>query len=41
MFCYQCSGVKLVWDWKIKKWIAPYIDGAIYCDCPCVGIDIV
>lgn len=37
--CPQCDGVKPVWDWKTEGWLAPYIDGGVYCDCPPFFLD--
>jgi len=32
--CPECDGVSLYWSEQKKTWTAPYVDGAIYCDCP-------
>lgn len=32
--CPECEGVSLYWNKQKKTWTAPYVDGAVYCDCP-------
>jgi|2_EtaG_2_1085320.scaffolds.fasta_scaffold30707_3 hypothetical protein len=32
--CRTCNGINLHWDMHSGEWAAPYVDGALYCDCP-------
>ena len=32
-YCPLCDGVKATFDIASDSWIAPYIDGGVYCDC--------
>jgi len=31
--CPTCNGIELIWDELRNRWIAPYVDGGVYCDC--------
>ena len=34
IYCLDCDGINLIWDKEHEQWTAPYIDGALYCECP-------
>lgn len=31
-YCKNCLGVLPTWN-EVYGWLAPYVEGAIYCDC--------
>lgn len=35
LYCLVCLGVLPMWN-EITGWFAPYVEGAIYCDCEVV-----
>ena len=32
-YCNTCEGVEQYFDVERGEWMAPYVDGAVYCDC--------
>ena len=33
LICSECSGVLAHFDVARREWVAPYVEGATYCDC--------